>query len=127
MGELFAQSGVPVHPETATVLPRWLSRGFTSILGRPPTEDDFIVPDRRNMRARTHSQVTKAPDVDRAAVEIEDKGTHGSRRFFITYARADGASPDVLESITHNCVGRSSMSTPALTGQRSAGQCAVYK
>jgi hypothetical protein len=46
--------------------------------------------------------VTKAPDVDCAAVEIEDKGTHGFRRFFITYARADGASPDVLESITHN-------------------------
>ena len=32
---------------------------------------------------------------------FEDKGTHGFRRFFITYARADGASPDVLESITN--------------------------
>jgi integrase len=93
---------VPVHPELARVLSRWRSEGFASIYGRPPTEDDVIVPDRRNMRARTHSQVTKAPDVDCAAVEIEDKGTHGFRRFFITYARADGASPDVLESITHN-------------------------
>ncbi len=83
------------------------------------------MPDRRNMRARIHSQVTKAPDVDCAAVEIEDKGTHGFRRFFITYARADGASPDVLERITHNRVARSSMSTPASNGQRYAGQCAV--
>ncbi|MGB8332068.1 MAG: tyrosine-type recombinase/integrase [Polyangiales bacterium] len=93
---------VPVHPELAEVLSNWRSQGFSSVYGRPPTEDDFIVPDRRNMRARTHSQVTKAPDVDCAAVEIEDKGTHGLRRYFITYARADGASADVLERITHS-------------------------
>jgi hypothetical protein len=34
------------------------------------------------------------------AVQIEDKGTHGFRRYFITYARADCASPDVLERRT---------------------------
>ena len=93
---------VPVHPELAKVLSKWRSQGFSAVYGRLPTEEDFIVPDRRNMRARTHSQVTKAPDLDCAAVEIEDKGTHGFRRYFITYARADGASADVLERITHN-------------------------
>jgi len=44
----------------------------------------------------------KAPDFDCAAVQIEDKGTHGLRGDFITYARADRASPDVLERITDN-------------------------
>jgi integrase len=93
---------VPVYPELARVLSEWRSRGFRSVYGRRPSEEDFIVPDPRNMRARTPSQVTKAPDQDCEAVRIEDKGTHGFRRYFITYARADGASPDVLERFTHN-------------------------
>ena len=75
---------VPAHPELAKVLSRGRLQGFTSFDGRLPTEDDFIVSDRRNMRTRNHSQVTKAPDVDCAAVEIEDRGPHGFRRFFIT-------------------------------------------
>ena len=93
---------VPVHPELARVLFEWRSHGFAAVYGRQPTEEDFIIPDRRTMGARTPSQVTKAPDHDCAAVGIEDKGTHGFRRYFITYARADGASPDVLERFTHN-------------------------
>ena len=93
---------VPVHPELARLLSEWRSRGFAAVYGRLPTEEDCIIPDRRNMGARTPSQVTKAPDHDCAAVGIADKGTHGFRRYFITYARADGASPDVLERFTHN-------------------------
>ena len=93
---------VPVHPELARLLSEWRSRGFAAVYGRLPTEEDFIIPDRRTMGARTPSQVTKAPDHDCAAVGIADKGTHGFRRYFITYARADGASPDVLERFTHN-------------------------
>ncbi|NNE18233.1 MAG: site-specific integrase [Myxococcales bacterium] len=93
---------VPVHPELARVLSEWRLEGFAEVYLRQPTEEDFIVPDRRNMGARTPSQVTKAPDHDCAAVGIADKGTHAFRRYFITYARADGASPDVLERFTHN-------------------------
>ena len=118
---------VPVHPELAKVLSKWRSQGFSAVYGRLPTEEDFIVPDRRNMRARTHSQVTKAPDLDCAAVEIEDKGTHGFRRYFITYARADGASADVLERITHNRRGGISTSTRALSGRPCAARCAVSR
>ena len=84
------------------MLSEWRSGGFAAVYGRLPTEEDFVIPDRRNMGARTPSQVTKAPDHDCAAVGIEDEGTHGFRRYFITYARADGASPDVLERFTHN-------------------------
>ena len=93
---------VPVHPELAWSLSHWRLQGFAAAYGRQPTEEDYVVPDRRNMGARTPSQVTKAPDHDCAAVGIADKGTHGFRRYFITYARADGASPDVLERFTHN-------------------------
>ena len=69
---------VPVHPELARVLSEWRSHGFAAVYGRKP------------------SQVTKAPDHDCAAVGIEDKGTHGFRRYFITYARADVAMFAVL-------------------------------
>ena len=88
---------VPVHSELARMLSEWRSHGFAAVYGRQPTVEDHIIPDRRTMGARTPSQVTKAPGQDCAAVGIEDKGTHGFRRYFITYARADGASPDVLE------------------------------
>ena len=36
---------------------------------------------------------------------IPNKGMHGLRRFFVTYTRAGGARPDVLERITHNAKG----------------------
>jgi len=34
---------VPVYPELARVLSEWRSRGFRSVYGRRPSEEDFIV------------------------------------------------------------------------------------
>jgi hypothetical protein len=66
---------------------------------------DFIVPDPRNMAARTQSQTTKAHKRDAELIGVPNKGSHGFRRFMISAARSSGARSDVLEQIRHNARG----------------------
>jgi integrase len=96
---------VPVHLVLASILAAWKLGGFARAYGRPPTAEDRIVPDARNMQALTVGIVSKRAPKDCAVIGIPNKGMHGLRRFFITYARAGGARPDVLERITHNAKG----------------------
>lgn len=96
---------VPVHPTLRAILARWKLSGFPQLYGRPPTDDDRIVPDARNMRALTTGIVSKRAPKDCATVGSPNKGMHGLRRFFITYSRRNGARPDVLERVTHNASG----------------------
>jgi len=96
---------VPVHPELEKVLWCWQGEGFEAVYGRPPGPDDFIVPDRRNMAARTQSQATKAHKRDAELIGVPNKGSHALRRFMISAARSSGARSDVLEQITHNARG----------------------
>ena len=96
---------VPVHPELEQALEAWQASGFEAIYGRPPTEDDFISPDPRNMKARTESQATKAHKRDAEEIGITNHGTHGLRRWMISACRSAGARADVLEAITHNAAG----------------------
>ena len=96
---------VPVHPELEKVLWCWQGEGFEAVYGRPPGPDDFIVPDPRNMAARTQSQATKAHKRDAELIGVPNKGSHALRRFMISAARSSGARSDVLEQITHNARG----------------------
>ena len=96
---------VPVHPELEKVLGCWQGGGFGTVYGRPPGPDDFIVPDPRNMAARTQSQATKAHKRDAELIGVPNKGSHALRRFMISAARSSGARRDVLEQITHNAHG----------------------
>jgi integrase len=96
---------VPVHPVLASTLAQWKLSGFAHVYRRPPTADDRIVPDARNMGALTVGVVSKRAPRDCATIGIPAKGMHGLRRFFVTYTRAGGARPDVLERITHNAKG----------------------
>ncbi len=96
---------VPAHPVLASTLAQWKLGGFAQVYGRPPTADDRIIPDARNMQALTMGIVSKRAPKDCAALGIPNKGMHGLRRFFVTYTRAGGARPDVLERITHNAKG----------------------
>ena len=96
---------VPVHPELEKALGCWRGKGFEAVYGRPPRSDDFIVPDPRNMAARTQSQATKAHRRDAELIGVPHKGSHGLRRFMISAARSSGARSDVLERITHNARG----------------------
>jgi len=96
---------VPVHPELAKVLECWQREGFERVYGRPPKEEDFIVPDPKNMGPRTQSQATKAHRRDADRIGVPNKGSHGLRRFMISATRSGGARSDVLERITHNARG----------------------
>ena len=96
---------VPVHPELEKVFWCWQGEGFEAVYGRPPGPDDFIVPDPRNMAARTQSQATKAHKRDAELIGVPNKGSHALRRFMISAARSSGARSDVLEQITHNARG----------------------
>ena len=64
-----------------------------------------VVPDPRNMAARTQSQATKAHKRDAELIGVPNKGSHALRRFMISAARSSGARSDVLEQITHNARG----------------------
>lgn len=96
---------VPVHPVLASILAQWKLGGFAQAYGRAPTADDRIIPDARNMQALTVGVVSKRARKDCAAIGLPNKGVHGLRRHFITYARAGGARHDVLERVTHNAKG----------------------
>ena len=63
----------PVHPEAAALLARWKLSGFASIFGRPPRDDDPIVPNPATMQARKPNAVYKALIADEKHVGIEHK------------------------------------------------------
>ena len=74
--------------------------------GRPPTLDDFIVPDPKHMGVRTQSKTTKDHARDARRAGVENKGSHAFRRGFISGARSGGARTEVMEQITHNAAGK---------------------
>jgi integrase len=98
---------VPVHPVLAKALAQWRLRGFAELYGRPPSDDDFIVPDPATMGARTRSKSGKDHRGDVEALGIYRPGrlTHGLRRWFISACRNASARTEVVELMTHNAKG----------------------
>jgi len=101
------QRFVPVHPALAKALAHWHLSGFAQHYGRPPTDDDFIVPDPSSMGARTRSKAGKDHRGDVEALGIYQRGrlTHGLRRWFISACRNASARREVIELMTHNAKG----------------------
>ena len=57
---------VPVHPTLAKVLAEWKLAGWESYVGRPPGDDDLILPSRTNDHRRvTHGRTKFHEDLDR--------------------------------------------------------------
>ncbi len=98
---------VPVHPALAKALAHWRLSGFAQLYGRPPSDDDFIVPDPSTMGARTRSKAGKDHRGDVEALGIYQRGrlTHGLRRWFISACRNASARREVIELMTHNAKG----------------------
>ena len=98
---------VPVHPALAKALAEWRLGGFAALYGRPPGDDDFIVPDPSTMGARTRSKAGKDHRADVEALGIYQRGrlTHGLRRWFISACRNASARREVIELMTHNAKG----------------------
>ena len=98
---------VPVHPALVKALAEWRLSGFAALYGRPPGDDDFIVPDPSTMGARTRSKAGKDHRADVEALGIYQRGrlTHGLRRWFISACRNASARREVIELMTHNAKG----------------------
>ena len=98
---------VPVHPALAKALAQWRLSGFAALYGRPPSEDDFIVPDPSTIGARTRSKAGKDHRADVEALGIYQRGrlTHGLRRWSISACRNASARREVIELMTHNAKG----------------------
>lgn len=96
---------VPVHPELEATLDIWRRVGWPMVYRREPMPNDLIAPDVDTLGPRTKNQAIKALYRDCDRIGMERLGTHSGRRWFITYARADGARVELLERVTHNAAG----------------------
>lgn len=99
---------VPVHPALATAFDWWKREGWELYVGRPPTKDDWIIPNRSKWRHAEHhtkSSAYKAWRRSLVKLGIENLSLHSTRNTFITWARRFGANPDAIEVITHNAKG----------------------
>jgi len=99
---------VPVHPVLAKALAEWRLGGFAEVYGRPPSGDDFIVPDPATMGARTQNKAGKdhRADAEELGFYIPGRLTHGLRRWFISACRNASARTEVVELMTHNAKGQ---------------------
>ena len=98
---------VPVHPVLAKALAEWRLGGFVEAYGRPPSGDDFIVPDPATMGARTQNKAGKGhrADAELLGIYVPGRLTHGLRRWFISTCRNASARTEVVELMTHNAKG----------------------
>lgn len=94
---------VPVHPTLAAMLAEWKLGGWAALVGRPPVDDDLILP-----RDETGEQHTKSTPGKRAVKELALLGipkplqpVHSLRATFITLTQEHGAKPDFIRQITH--------------------------
>jgi len=98
---------VPVHPVLAKILAAWKLSHWERIYGRRPGPDDLIVPTRNGTHVNA-GEAGKAMKLDLAALglrvdagRLRDRGGHDLRAWFITTAKEHGASPDLLQRVTH--------------------------
>jgi hypothetical protein len=85
----------------------WRLSGFAELYGRPPSDDDFIVPDAATIGARTENKAGKDHRGDMEALGIYRRArlTHGLRRWFISACRNASARTEVVELMTHSAKG----------------------
>jgi integrase len=96
---------VPVHPDLEAILREWWASGFELVFRRPPTLDDFIVPNRAGEN-HTKSSAYKMFRRAQAKVDVTNRSLHSTRHTFISVARSNEPSmKDVLERVTHNASG----------------------
>ncbi|MCA9679735.1 MAG: site-specific integrase [Kofleriaceae bacterium] len=91
---------MPVHPVLARLLAEWKLSGWEAKYGRRPRPDDLIVPTEAfGVRGPANSYKELLEDLD--MLGFRPRRGHDLRRTFITLAQVDGASRDVLTSVTH--------------------------
>lgn len=91
---------IPVHPFLAWMLEQWFSEGFELVMGRRPTQEDWLVPSRLGA-VRSLSLTRKRLAEDLLRIGQRKRSPHALRAAFISLAQQDGGQRDVLEVITH--------------------------
>ncbi len=95
---------VPVHPTLARVLAEWKLAGWERTYGRPPGDDDLVVPT-RNGTERSSQETPKALKLDLEVLGLRCRRSHDLRRTLVTLGQVDGARRDLLETMTHGARG----------------------
>lgn len=100
---------VPVHPLLAAVLRAWWAEGWELFTLRPPTLDDFIIPNDglRSSVSKPHTESSLYKAWRRACLHtgVRNRSFHSTRTTMITWARRHRCDPSALEVITHNAGG----------------------
>lgn len=98
---------VPVHPVLARLLSTW-RLGWGAEFGRPPTEDDLILPARLLKPGEpSHAEFRRAKTMreslheDLARVGLRKRHLYDTRRSFTSMAEDDGISKDNVEWLIH--------------------------
>jgi hypothetical protein len=89
-----------VHPTLAKILAQWKLAGWPAQFGRPPKEDDLLLPNRAS-RYLNDQNVNGIRASSFEMLGLRSRRFHDARRTFISLAQADGALPHVLKLITH--------------------------
>lgn len=104
---------MPVLPELAAVLAAWRLAGWAQLVGRPPGDDDLVLPlpaaglrkhhlppgEDSRMRTRQHTWKRLVRHME--ALGLRHRRVHDLRRTFLTLAEAAGADRAVLGWGTH--------------------------
>jgi integrase len=91
---------IPVHPVLAARLAEWRSAGWETMIGRPPTADDLVIPGREGAhRSVTRMRYRLHEDLER--INAPPRRIHDFRRTFVSLCLADGARKDVLRWVSH--------------------------
>jgi|GEM_PF-5970154 len=96
---------IPVHPELASALEWWKREGWEAFYGRPPRDDDPIVPNQWKRGHHTEKSIYHHSFDAFEAAKVTWKGHHACRHSFMTTARRRGAIELYIERITHNASG----------------------
>lgn len=98
---------VPVHPVLAKILAVWKLSLWAQVYGRPPTDDDLIVPTRA-LTPPDNRQACAAFQRDlvtlglrQEAGSYRNRGGHDLRSWFISTCQEHGAHRDLLQVVTH--------------------------
>jgi len=91
---------VPVHPVLGEILDWWRREGWERVMGRPPQDDDLIVPTPEGLNLNGN-MVLRWFYEDLELLVLRKRQLRTARRTFISLCRDGGADKNLLRFITH--------------------------
>lgn len=93
---------VPIHPSLRPLLAAWRLSGWAARYGRPPTDEDLVLPRPRDLtRTRSHQGTHRLLELDLRRLELRRRHPHGLRRTGVSLALSRGADRARLRWVTH--------------------------